>query len=242
MSVITFATLYDYIQEAERNSVGFHFPFKNEYTFFHIYDNKVQMNLNVDDYPVAVFLFRPDENTVRLVHVNENYCAMYNEEPQCVLSMSTPISCIHDNPEGWFRYFGDYGEVIKEILRDVLGPYFEKKKVAYQDIQNDLVTKYNELGCLGDSLNKINSSYQRINGTMVSVSSGVEDEIEGICNRMLDIITDIEVMMCSFDIENCNIENFNEIAEALTHQKESVNNNLQEVRKAKDFLARYYSH
>lgn len=122
---ITFKDLYEYIQEAERDDVGRNFPFKENYnTFYHIYNGKHQMNLNHYGKVIADFLFEPFTGEVGLVPVSESEVAEY--ENQKIISWDTPISADCDDPEAWYKWFGEKGGVIKEILLDHMTPLFAK--------------------------------------------------------------------------------------------------------------------
>lgn len=98
MDNLTFRDFYLYIQEASRDSKGYHYPISTQVYpvwIFHIYEGRLQVNINRKDGPdmmawaKADVIFYPDEGKVRLVRVN-NCIADYDEENY--ISIDTPLS------------------------------------------------------------------------------------------------------------------------------------------------------
>lgn len=94
----------------------------------------------------------------------------------------------------------------------------------------------NELTC---TLNGINRDYPRHVGNMVMIDPDMEDRIDGIlvtmeaCHRKLEILSDEELAEL--------VEDVPEYRRFLDNCKSAIINNRQEVQRARDFLARYYS-
>lgn len=133
---LTFEDLRDYIQTADRNSEGMHYPFDDNndsgviYTF-HIYDGRRQVNICMTDHhrdsmpnSIGNFVFEDDE--VSMFRVNNSGVADYDHP--LIMSIATPI----DHPLGskeqnpdisrWVQHFGPYGSSIKDVLRDTILP------------------------------------------------------------------------------------------------------------------------
>lgn len=109
----TFNELYDYCQNAERDSVGMAFPFAGKKNVaYHIYALKQEMNICINDMPVAKFIFYPDNNVVVMYPVDEKGVVNYEESP-CRRNMSSTI-----DGTGWEAFVDPRHLGIKEILRD----------------------------------------------------------------------------------------------------------------------------
>lgn len=119
--LMNFGTLYQYINQAERDDVGVHHPFdENNKVTYHIYNGKRQFNINIDDMPVAIFIFNPDENLVAFIDVKNGY-ADYDSPVK-----SVPFDYPIGNMYMFREVFGDKGPMIMEILRDQMGPYVKE--------------------------------------------------------------------------------------------------------------------
>lgn len=246
-SSITFRTLYDYVQQADREEFGYHFPFGRDQAgvkvFFHIYEGRMQMNLNLNDMPKAVFLFYPNEQTVRLVTVNESGVADYSSA-QKLVSFDHQIS---DGHGGWESYFGEVGGAVKETLRDVLAGYARDLEIASKASEElskptCIVDVYMTLGTINkmsERINAINASYPRYVGNLVMVSDETEDEISSACDVLMSCINTVK----SPGYLDClDAGERKEVLETILVLEEKVQANLEEVRKAKEFLAKYYAH
>lgn len=257
-SDITFRTLYEYIQQAERDEFGYNFPFgkeirvigfpgKEDMSFpdesvsLHIYEGRKQVNVTACGIHAANFIFDPSDESVRLVRVNESEVADYDSEPFYV-SFDTPIS---DGGIGWSEYFGNIGGSVKEVFRDLL-PAYLKSLMPEEPVNDNAVVSASEVdimmqyGIISQLLNDINgilANYPRYIGNMVMVSMETENEIENKCNIMLEAIA----TMKQPGYLDCTL-NKDEILKALAGVEEQANRDLAEVARAKEFLARYYSH
>lgn len=131
---LTFEDLRDYIQTADRNSEGMHYPFGDNsdsgvvYTF-HIYDGRRQVNICMTDYhrdsmpnSIGNFIFEDDE--VSMFRVSRSGVADYDHP--LIVPITThidhPLGVKEQNPDiaKWVQHLGSYGSVIKEVLRDAL--------------------------------------------------------------------------------------------------------------------------
>lgn len=238
----TFADLYSYIQDAERGNCGMHYPFDDNTNIgFHIYDGKKQVNIVFDGNPIAVFLFRPEERTVALVKVS-NGIADY-DSPRYVLPMDLAIAIGEGTDLGWFRHFGEYAGITKEIFSDVIGPY-QGKETKIPENSNiisltDIHMHVGRLNRLNQELNSINATYVRRCGTMVMVNSETEDYVEFLCNS---IKAEVEYLRQPSVLNYLDADEQRDFEADLAKTSEIVENNLIEVRNAKEFLARYYTH
>lgn len=122
---LTFKNVYEYIQQADRNEFGYHFPFEND-TFhaFHIYNGLRQVNINVmnDNSYLSIcnLIFDPEAHLVKIVKVNENGIADYDDILEITWDSSLCDSiCLNHIGTNWSS--------IKEFLRDAIGPFVAKK-------------------------------------------------------------------------------------------------------------------
>lgn len=148
MSKVKFSDLYNYIQEADRDSVGNHYPAQTAVYpvwSFQIYEGRRQLNINRQDHPKAAewpraaLIFYPEENRVRLVRCN-NCIADYDEENY--IPMDTELS-----DEGWIELLvdrmhtdADYKVVhnIQKLLVDTIDSWCNKK------VDENKVVSYDE--------------------------------------------------------------------------------------------------
>lgn len=131
---LTFEDLRDYIQMADRNSEGMHYPFGDNsdsgvvYTF-HIYDGRRQVNICMtnqhhDGMPNSIGNFVFDDDEVYMFRVNNSGVADYDHP--LIVPIITPIDhslgTKEQNPDiaRWVQHLGPYGSGIKEVLRDTL--------------------------------------------------------------------------------------------------------------------------
>lgn len=122
-----FYTLYYYIQCADRDDVGVHYPLSgNEDVTFHIYENYKQLNICIDDNPVAVFIFDIKEQRVKMYRVIKGY-ADYDSEPyQCFFQHNT------NNCEYMYeKAFGEIGLKVSEIIDTCLFNFWYTSKPAH---------------------------------------------------------------------------------------------------------------
>lgn len=122
---VLFRDLYDYIQIAEKDYYGQHFPFNKDKSYsFHIYNGRFQVNIckynkESDSYDSMVnFIFNPKNEEVKIVKVNQYLVADYDNP--LVMGWYTPV-----NDSLWVSFIGG-NSAIREIIRDALGPFLNK--------------------------------------------------------------------------------------------------------------------
>lgn len=125
---VTFADLYDYIQECDVTSFGIHTPDGIRNVKFHVYANKLQVNL----------LFTTPDDDQGLSHANFVFSMTENNRPTMVTiyPCTKPGICnygapLHydintdidsENSPLWYDDIPD-GIAVRETLMDVLYPY-----------------------------------------------------------------------------------------------------------------------
>ena len=116
---ITFGDLYEYIQSAECDDYGYHFPFSdNDNVVFHIYNHRRQVNICLKD-------------------GTGNYTSKLNiiYDPECSLVNVVPVSngvALYDNPKT-INFHGIAAD--KDLMR--IGTYKPLMDVEYNDSEEE---------------------------------------------------------------------------------------------------------
>lgn len=77
--MITFNDLFEYIQSAETDEVGYHYPSGEACLYrMHIYSHKAQVNIHYRKKSAFNIVFDPNCHDVSVFTVDKNECANYN--------------------------------------------------------------------------------------------------------------------------------------------------------------------
>lgn len=124
---ITFKDLYDYIQKADRNAYGYHFP-KDTSIAFHIYHNMNQMNICIKDNnfykPICNFIFDSEFDIVKIANVNDNGISDYDN----MISINWNKSLTN---EVWVNYVGENAGFIKTLICEAIVLALIEKEETY---------------------------------------------------------------------------------------------------------------
>lgn len=125
---ITFKDLYDYIQKAERNEYGNHFPFDNNQYAFAIYDGSRQVNVGIMKdgchWSMCNFVFYAEEGLVKIAKVDlDKQIAAYSNMIELDWNESL-------NNEDWIQYVGKTWLFVKGLICDALDPFLAKQEVS----------------------------------------------------------------------------------------------------------------
>lgn len=137
---LTFEDLLEYIKTANRDPVGMHYPMnqgaQQNYPVYalHIYDGMHQVNVCMAQYPntmpisIANFIF--NENEVSMIQVRLGV-ADYDNPLRVPITtpIDTPLGAKEQSPEvsTWIWHLGPKGNIIQEVLRDILWPVVSKQ-------------------------------------------------------------------------------------------------------------------
>lgn len=120
---VLFRDLYNYIQKAERDYYGYHFPFNDDKNIlFHIYEGRRQVNIckfqqckfqqEAIYYSLVNFVFEPEEELIKIIKVNEKLVADYDNP--MIISWDTPI-----NGNLWKLFIGN--PMVSGVIMDAIG-------------------------------------------------------------------------------------------------------------------------
>lgn len=232
MTELTMRNIYEYIQEAERNDIGKHFPFPKHQEFcLHIYNGRRQVNISWNGNTVMNLIFDPDCNDVAIYWVHHEIADYEHPDRH---SMDDAMSCIKSVISG----------AMYESMRDAICPFIQKKReaddISTDDISRDLFvrtveTHANVLSGLIDKFNSLRVGYHRYNGTLYSASPQVEDELEKLCDQILD---EVEFLQSGKNMEYMS-ETYPDQMEMMKEIPTLINKEKAEIKKAKEFLAQY---
>lgn len=120
--MLSFKDFYNYIQEAECDSMGMHYLNNIDDYALHIYKTKNQVNINKkgDDgmmISIGNIIFDPEDEEVSLYCVKNGYC---NYNNGFTMPWDTPIGKKDNNIPNWYGWFGPFGLSIKKLLAIIL--------------------------------------------------------------------------------------------------------------------------
>lgn len=227
-NLITFEALFNYINQAERNDVGEHYPFKDNHSImYHIYENKRQLNVNINGIPVAVFLFFTDENKVALINV-ENGIAKYSiMYPVKVNIEDAVLNVIPFN-----LAFGHNGKAIMDIIVKQLYQYASgvNDQPSSDSADIDPKTALMLLHKNMETVDAIMQNYKRYDGSTLTIIGELEDRLDKL---LMDSFSYINIIT-----ENPSVIN-DEESEVIKILRENISSELDEVIAAKDILRKF---
>lgn len=211
---LTFRDLYAYIQEANRDSKGYHYPISTSTDIypiwlFHICEGRLEFSINRQDAPDMInwakagLIFCPDEGKVRLIRIN-NCIADYDEINY--ISIDTSL-----NDDSWFEFLvdrmrreSDYKviQTIQSILVATVGTWYKQK-----DESNILVLEPGIREIVSDTLYA-----DGFTSDMVYEIGNVIAPV--IANAMLDVISTVTKTMTDLLINHA--DEFVEIRDRVT--------------------------